>query len=262
MNERPDDPELRALYREGRTWGDDRLAGVERSKRLAWWIAGAGVAVAVLEAIALAGLVPLRTVVPYTVLVDRQTGYVTTVDPSKAVDIAPDAALTRSQLAQYVVARETIDRAGVAADYRKVVLWSGGSARASYLEMMKAGNADNPYIRTPRATVIRAEIRSVSTLEPGSAMVRYDLITGSAGGGAVAQPYVSLLRYAYRKRPLTEGDRFINPLGFEVVSYRRDPEAVPVRPSTTAVVVPGYAPGTALTSGPAAEDPDPQVRVQ
>lgn len=221
------DPELQSLYRDGQSWADDRLDQNVRSRKVAWIIASIAATIAALEAIALAGAVPMKTVVPYTVLVDSQTGYVTTLDPSKPLSIAPDSALAKSMLAQYVTARESVDRSSVAADYRKVVLWSGGPARQAYLSTMKSGNPANPFNGLGNGVAYRAEVRSVSILERGSAMVRFNLARQSDGGELVAsQPYVSLIHYRYRDRPLAETDRFVNPLGFEVIRYQRDAEAV------------------------------------
>lgn len=240
MTSQPRDPELKSLFREGRSWGEDRLAANDRSRTIAWAIAGIATTVAALEAIALAGLVPMKTVVPMAVLVDRETGAVTTVDPTHGVNLAADAALTRSMLAQYVSARETIDRSSIAKDYRKVVLWSGGSARSQYLAAMKPGNPANPYSGLRNGDAVGVTIRSVSNLEPGTAMVRFDLVRQNASGAPpLAQPFVAVMRYAYRQRALSESDRFIDPLGFEVTSYRRDAETPP-----PAAASPASAPGS------------------
>lgn len=221
------DPELARLFARGNAWADDSIDQAARSRRIAWIIAAAATTVAALEAVALAGLAPLKTVVPHTVLVDRQTGFVTTLDPSAPSQLTADQALTRSMLAQYVAARETVDRGSVRADYRKVALWSGGSARESYLATMRGGSPANPFGAMPAGAAVRAEVKSVSPVDPGSALVRFDLIALSPQGEAgTPQPFVSLVRYRYRDRPLAESDRFLNPLGFEVTGYRRDPEAV------------------------------------
>ncbi|HEX2653207.1 MAG TPA: VirB8/TrbF family protein [Xanthobacteraceae bacterium] len=235
-------PDLQRLFETGSSWGDDRLLQVDRSKRTAWRIAGLMGVIAILEAIALSALVPLRTVVPMAVLVDRQTGYATTVDPAKSTNIAPDAALTRSHLAQYVMARETVDRSSVAADYRKVVLWSADAARRTYLNAMKPDNPLNPYARVPRGTTVRTMVRSVSPLEAGRALVRFDVMIGSDDGQSSRQPFVAVIGYRYRERILSEADRFINPLGFEVTSYRRNAETPAEPGQLTGVAARAYEP--------------------
>lgn len=228
MTDQPPTDELQAYFQNAGSWAEDRRRLDIRSRQAAWWIAGVAVVIALAEAIAMAALAPLKTVVPMAVLVDRQTGYVTTVDPNQSVNIQADSALTRSMLAQYVMARETLDRASVSADYRKVALWSGGNARQQYLAQMAPNHPANPYQSLPPNSSSVPVIRSVSTLDDGSAMVRFDMVGQSANVGPVlTYSYVALLRYGYRKRNLRDADRLINPLGFEVTSYRKDAEAPP-----------------------------------
>lgn len=228
MTKHQADAELKGYFREAESWANDRQLRASRMQRVAWIIAGVATTIAALEAIALAGLAPLKTVVPMTVLVDRQTGHVTTLDPSQPVRLAPDSALAKSMLAQYVTARESADHSTIAGDYRKVALWSGEMARSSYLNQMKPGSPDNPLARLPRQISLQANIKSVSLLDDGQALVRHDLVQRSEiGGESRPTPYVSVIRYRFRDRPLAETDRFINPLGFEVVRYRKDPEAAP-----------------------------------
>lgn len=226
MTKHQSDAELKSYFREARSWANDRQERNDRSRRIAWIIAGVATTIAALEAIALAGLAPLKTVVPMTVLVDRQTGHVTKLDPSQPMELAVDSALARSMLAQYVTARESLDRSTISYEYRKVALWSGETARSSYLSLMNPGNPANPLARLPRQISVQAQIKSVSLLDDGQALVRYDLVQrNESSGESRPAPYVSVIRYRFRDRPLTESDRFINPLGFEVIRYRRDPEA-------------------------------------
>jgi type IV secretion system protein VirB8 len=239
MSKHQPDAELKSFYGEARSWADDRQEQNARSRRIAWIIAGVATTIAAMEAIALAGLVPLKTVVPYTVLVDRQTGHVTTLDPSKPLQLAPDSALAKSMLAQYVTARESVDRSTVSSDYRKVMLWSNETARSSYASLMKPDNPANPLVRIPQQSTVQVIIKSVSLLEDGQALVRYDLVQRSSSD-AESRPaaFVSVIRYRFRDRPLAESDRFINPLGFEVSRYRKDPEMAPaaVEPVATGQV--------------------------
>src|SRR5690349_2588598 len=128
---------LDAYYAEAASWNRDRVQSMHSSRRTAWWIAGVAVAVALLEGVALTLMTPLKTVEPYTLMVDRTTGYVQALKPLDQTRIAPDAALTQSFLVQYVIAREGFDMATLKADYRKVALFSADTARSSYLQQMQ-----------------------------------------------------------------------------------------------------------------------------
>jgi type IV secretion system protein VirB8 len=227
MNLHRPEVELDNYFRDARSWAEDKRVADARSTSIAWIIALIATTIAALEAVALAGLVPLKQVVPHLLMVDRQTGHVTTLDPSRPMQVGSDSALARSMLAQYVTSRETIDRASVAAEFRKVLLWSGESARASYLAKMDPDSRENPLATLPKGTTVQTKVRSISLLDEGQALVRFELVTlGDGGSERRAAPYASIIRFRFRDRPLSESDRFINPLGFEVVRYRRDAEAV------------------------------------
>ena len=230
MREGPIEAEddLDDYFRNAGSWADDRAADIRRSRRVAWWVAGAMGFIAVLEAIALVALTPLKTVEPYTLLVDKQTGYVEALTPVDGNLVTPDAALTRSFLAQYVIARESFAIDTVQQEYRKVALWSAEGARSGYIAGMQAGNPDSPLTRYPRGTVIDTQVKSISSLGDNVSLVRFDTVrTAPGGGGEVRQPYAAVVRWRYSGDPMSVEDRMLNPLGFQVTRYRKDAEALP-----------------------------------
>jgi type IV secretion system protein VirB8 len=237
---------LDAYYAEAASWNRDRVQTMRSSHRLAWGIAGAAAAIALLEAIALVLLMPLKTVEPYTLMVDRTTGYVQALNPLEAARVAPDTALTQSFIVQYVTARESFDLATLNANYRKVALTSTGAARSNYLAGVQVSNPQSPLALYPRTTTVEVRLKSVSPIGKNSALVRFDTLRTDLG----AQPqqsysWVAVVRYRYSGEPMKLEDRFINPLGFQITGYRKDPEAIP--PQT----IPGTQAGvTAALPGP------------
>lgn len=219
---------LDAYYAEAASWNRDRVSSMRTSHRIAWAIAGIAALLALLEGIALVLLTPLKSVQPYTLMVDRTTGYVQALKPLDQATVTPDTALTQSLLVQYVLAREGFDMATLNADYRKVALFSAEAARNSYLQQMQVSNPGSPLVVYPRTTVIDARVKSVSPIGPNAALVRFDTLRQDLRGQP--QPggsWVAVIHYRYSSSPMTLDDRFVNPLGFQVVSYRRDPEALP-----------------------------------
>lgn len=219
---------LNAYYQEAASWNSDRMSAMRSSRRIAWMVAAGAAMIAMLEAASLAMLTPLKTVEPYTLLVDRTTGYVQALKPLDATTVGPDAALTQSFLVQYVLAREEFDIIAATANYRKVALFSTGAARRSYLESMQTSNPKSPLNAYPRGTLVEARVKSVSPVGRDAALVRFDTIRIDPNGRAQAtRPWVALIRFRYSTEPMKLEDRFVNPLGFQVVQYRRDPEALP-----------------------------------
>jgi type IV secretion system protein VirB8 len=237
---------LDAYYAEAASWNGDRLEALRSSRRIAWAVALIAAAVALFEAVALALLTPLKTVEPYTLLVDRTTGFVQAVDPLDPPRIAGDAALTQSFLMQYVTAREGFDVALLRINYRKTALFSAGAARNDYLASMQPSDPRNPLAIYPRSAVLEARIKSISAIGPGVALVRFDTVLTEAGGRPrPARAWLSIIHYRYSGEPMKLEDRLVNPLGFQVLRYRKSAE--------TAAALAEQQPATGV-QGPAADN--------
>jgi type IV secretion system protein VirB8 len=214
---------LDAYFKEAQSWAQDRQDALRASRRVAWIIAAVAVAIAFFEALALIMLMPLKRVEPYTLLVDRQTGYVQALKPLDPQLVSSDTALTQSFLVQYVIAREGFDVSSLQTDYRKVGLWSAGQARADYLTTMPASNPASPLATYPRSTIVSVRVKSVSAIGQKSAMVRFDTIRHDAGRQPeAARPWVAVVRYDYSNAPMS------------VETYRRSAEALPPEPAPAA----------------------------
>ncbi len=256
---KPDKAMERHLAAAG-SWARDRNDELRASRRTAWIVATVAVAVALFEAVALMLLTPLKRVEPYTLMVDRQTGFVQLLKPLNPEMVSSDAALTQSFLVQYVIAREGFDIDALQADYRKVALWSAGQARADYLAAMPVSNPASPLARLPRTTTLDVRVKSVTALGRDAALVRFDEVRHDAGRqDGLAQPYVAVIRFRYSGEPMSLEDRFVNPLGFQVVRYRRSAEALPPQPTaipsfgttSTAPLAPARAYSVAASAAPA-----------
>jgi type IV secretion system protein VirB8 len=253
-----------AYFETSRGWAQDLNDELRRSRRTAWIVAITACACTVLAILAVFALLPLKTVTPYTLLVDRQTGYVQALDPIDAARITPDAALTQSFLVQYVIARESFNRATVQADYRKVTLWSADGAERDYVRTMQVANPASPLASLPPGTSVEARIRSVSSLGKQTSLVRFDTQQRDRGGALQpAQAFAAVVSWRYSNTPMSVEDRFINPLGFEVVRYRKNPETLAVPQQVEAAPIAGALTGAArapATPLPAAPAPPSSLR--
>lgn len=216
------------------SWGRSVTDDLDRSRRIAWIVAAVAGAIALLLAIALVILLPLKTVEPYTLLVDRQTGNVEALDPLAEGTVTADSALTRSFLMQYVIARESFVPDSFDQDYAKVTLMSGPEERQQYVARMSANNPLSPLNYMPTGGTIRVEMRSISQLDAERALIRFTSVRNDPGSAAQPPQYwAAIVRYGFSTAEMSERDRLLNPLGFQVSSYRRDAETLPeVLPST------------------------------
>lgn len=250
---------LDAYYREADSWADDRQDMLRASRRTAWIVAGVAVTVALFEAIALIVLMPLKTVVPYTLLVDKQTGYVQELKPLDAEKIAPDTALTQSFLVQYVITRESYDATTLQSAYRKVQLWSADGAKADYVNTMQAANPASPLNRYPRSSIVDTRVKSITAMGGNQAMVRFDTVRRDQGGQTQPpESWVAVISYRFSTGPMRAEDRFVNPLGFQVFRYNRSQETLAPEPAPT-VAAPALSSQPQVTAPGATPTPAPRA---
>lgn len=219
--------DLDAYFAQADSWANDERENIVVSRKIAWIVAGIAIAIALLEAIALIVLTPLKTVQPYTLMVDQQTGFVQELKPIDPQLVSSESALTQSFLVQYVIAREGFDINSLQADYQKVALWSADAARRSYLATVPASNPSSYLATLPRTSLINVRVKSVSEIGDQTSMVRFET-TRQDAGGQKSQPraWAAVVRYRFSGEPMSVKDRFVNPLGFQVLHYRRNEEVL------------------------------------
>ena len=72
------------------------------------------------------------------------------------------------------------------------------------------------------------QIRSVSSLSPNTALVRFSTARTDPGARSqVAQHWAAIVSYRFTNAEMSAADRLTNPLGFQVTRYRRDAETLP-----------------------------------
>ena len=214
-------------YAAAKSWSEGQASVASRETRIAWRVAAGASVIALLLALALAFLVPLKTVEPYVLTVDRQTGAVESAMTVQSGRLSQNEAVIQAQLAGYVIARETFDATDLSEKYRRVQIMSARPVAAAYVAQMAATNPESPLQSLNRGDTVSIKIRSVSLINENAALVRYTATRSAVGGGGASPTnFVSAISFGFNGRPLRQSDRYDNPLGFQVTRYRRDAEGV------------------------------------
>lgn len=226
-----------AYFGEARSWAQDSCAQAYRSRRAAWTVAGCATTLAIVQALGLLAVLPLKTVVPYTVLVDRNTGFAQVLREGDRPAVSANAALVQSLLAQYVIAREAFEPTMIEQAYRKVALWSSDGARTEYLAAMANRSLPKATATSADAT-IAVNIESVTLSGLHDAQVRFFTERRSIADAAPQRDFqIATLHFRFSGQPMSLEDRLINPLGLQVSSYHVDqetpPAVLPQAPSMT-----------------------------
>lgn len=209
-------------------WETSRVLSVEKSERRAWRVAIASAGVAVLAIAAIAMMMPLKESVPYVIRVDNATGVPDIVTAITDKAVTGDEVMDKYWLAQYVRARETYDWYTLQRDYNTVGLLSSANVGQGYAQLFEGkDDLTKTYGKNIRATV---EILSVVPTGRNTGTVRFTKTTkrvDQEGSPGTVTRWVATVAYEYRSTArIRESARLVNPFGFQVLSYRVDPEMI------------------------------------
>ena len=219
-----DKDDLKAYFAEAASWDHDRLLAANRSKRLAWIVAGVAGGLAATGVVAVAMLTPLKTVAPYVITVDKATGASEITSPmSGTVPVAYSEAVTKYFLADYVRNREGWIPQARKEFFEGVLAMSSRDEQARWTAFYSKDNPKSPQsVFTDLDTVFIA-IKSVTFVSKSVAQVRFTK-TLQHGTSQTDTPAIATITFDTTDTPTTEQQRFKNPLGLEVETYRADLE--------------------------------------
>ena len=202
----------------------DLLLEQRRSRRAAWRVAAVSWALLALSLLGFALLLPLKRVEPFVVRVDNATGAVDIVTVLKTTPESYGEAVDKYWLNRYVLARESYDHETVQATYDATVLLSMPAVQREFQAIYDGQEARDRVLGNRIRLVVR--VRSITPAKD-TAMVRFVRSRRATDGSSeIEESLVASIGFRYVAAPMREEDRLVNPLGFQVTSYRVDPETL------------------------------------
>lgn len=226
------------------SWETDRVHAEQKSRRTAWRITGVSLVLSCLAVSALAVLVPLKTVEPYVIRVDNTTGIVDIVHSLKGGDTTYNESINKYFAQVYVRAREGYFRETADVSYRTVGLLSGNTEQQRYFDFFNPKNSQSPLVVFGKYTKVNITVKSTSFIKPNVALVRFVKEVIHGPDRPELSHWASTITFKYVGAPMSDADRAVNPLGYQVTDYRTDPE------SLTAVERQAYKPPEPSISPP------------
>lgn len=224
----PNDPTLLASYfRQVESYQTDKLAAAKRSTRIAWTFAGGSGVVAAAACLALAGLSPLKTVVPVVFRVDNATGIVDRVYDVRGGELAATDAERRFFLWQYVRYRQGYSFHEAVTNFDAVNLMSTPSVQLQYSSWFRGSNLESPQVTLGRdgmATVswVSTQFSPVNTKV---AFVRFIQEERKGEQVTARRHMIATIGFDFARGPISSSAINTNPDGFLVTSYHADEEA-------------------------------------
>lgn len=268
---------------EARSWENDKIRNLEVSKRTAWVVAVVASILAAISIVTVALLTPIQKVDAYVVRVDSATGLVNVAKPLRNGDANYDEVINKYFTQWYVRWREGFLQERAQEFYYNVGLMSAYSEQSRYLKQYDPTNTNSPLNVYKRGGRSQITIRSTVFDGPGAARVQFTKEEDWGGKDQKTSQWTAIIYYKFTGAPMSDKDREINPLGFQVVNYvvsqdkpaetasAVEPATVPpiaavnvlpaaptpaaVASPATVVTVPAIAPAGGLAAQPVTSNP-------
>lgn len=232
--------DFNAYLAETRSYETDITELTKKSEQRAWWVAGGAVIIALAAVIALAMLVPLKSVATVVIRVNESTGAVDVVQKLDSSKTNYEETINKYFLEKYLRCREGYSFELAEVHYNCVALMSGNDEQQRYQAYFNQKNPTSPLNIYGHENKVRVHVKSTSFApdNPNIAFVRYYKELDDRSDGPPISHWVATITFKYSGAEMQQKDRAINPLGFQALEYRNDPDEatthVPAPPAARA----------------------------
>jgi type IV secretion system protein VirB8 len=157
---------------------------------------------------------------PFVIQIDDTTGMAKIVNPISSTVLSGNEALAQYFIKKYVIARETYNPVDFSTEARKVVrLLSTNSVYWNYRGYLRNEEVNPDVIYGQKNTTYLLS-KSWSKISESKYMFRFS-INETSGSRRVFNK-IAVIEFQYVPMELTESEKEINPVGFQVTGYRVD----------------------------------------
>lgn len=199
----------------------------QKAKLFIWFSIGELVVIALL-AVAIAMMLPLKTVEAWLVRVDNLTGYTDMARPLGNAKMSYEEASTQHLLWQYVINYESYDWETISEMSDIVKTMSSDKIFSSYDTAVRADNGPLNVLKDNYR--MKVKIKGVTFLKPDIAQVRFSKIIIDSSGKPAPEyhqtEWMATISFNFAKKIEKAEQQDVNPLGMQVLSYRVDPETI------------------------------------
>lgn len=155
----------------------------------------------------------------FVIQIEEKTGYAKVVNPINSSILSGNESLSRYFIKKYLEARETYNPVDYESNLKKNVrLFSTPNVYRDYIGYIKTPTNDPTLIYGDKNTTFM-KVKSFSRLD-NQYFIRFSVIETS--GAKMQKDKIATITIDYIPMELTESERDINPVGFQVTGYRVD----------------------------------------
>lgn len=157
---------------------------------------------------------------PFVIQIDDTTGIAKVVNPISSNVLSGNEALAKYFIKKYVTARETYNPVDFDSEALKTVrLLSTNAVYWNYRGYLR-NEDNNPAIKYGQKNTTYLAVKSWSKLSEQKYILRFSITETAQNRNTYNK--IAIVEFDYVPMELTEKDRDVNPIGFQVTGYRVD----------------------------------------
>ncbi|UAT43292.1 type IV secretion system protein [Anaplasmataceae bacterium AB001_6] len=207
-------------------WYDDKIHKVVLQRNFMVLFVCISLIIMIVIVISIMTIASFKSIEPFVIEISSKSGMATLVEPATVKQYSADRKVIEYFLFQYLKARELFDSNTYKYNYYRVVrLFSSGDVYSQFRKYVSTSNPDSPVNLYSKANGMVLKIRSIQYLDLNNIQVRFALLVDSERETQEVNR-VANVKYVFKDEMLSEEDRYINPLGFTITSYKVDSENI------------------------------------
>lgn len=166
-----------------------------------------------------------KSLVPFVIEIEEKSGIPTIVEQLTESHFTADVSLKRYFIYSFLSAAQGYNPGTFREDYKKLALFSTPTVFRQVQASINPRNPQSPAAMIGNRGIIEVAIKSLIFQTPTSATIRYRLKNiGNVSGFANNRDMIAEIEFRFANLTLSQEDRYINPLGFQVTKFLADQE--------------------------------------
>ncbi len=166
-----------------------------------------------------------KSLVPYVIEIEEKSGIPTIVEQLDESHFTADVSLKRYFIYSFLSAAEGYNPGTFREDYKKLSLFSTPDVFRKIQAKINPRNPKSPAALIGNRGIIEVAIKSLIFKTANSATIIFRLKNiGSVSGFANNRDMIADIEFKFTNLTLSQQDRYINPIGFQVTKFLADLE--------------------------------------
>ena len=203
-------------------WYSDRLQTIRVQRNFLILITIVMLVGILFSGLSMLGVYKSKSIDPFVIEIEKKSGIAVLVDPVTVKEYAANQTLAASYLVRYIKSRELFDPNTFEYDYyTSVRLLSSPDVYYEFRSWVRPKNVNSPMNVYANVKSLRIKINSIQYLDDEyTVQIRFSIMFEDNLSNSVTKNKIVIISYGYYSLDMNQDERYVNPLGFQITSYK------------------------------------------